>query len=351
MAFLQTKSNTRFTVSQATASNERIAAALPEGLVAVFVGGTSGVGEYTVKAFAKYAPSPRVYIIGRSQEAADPIIQECQQLNSGGQFEFIQADVSLLNTIDDVCRQIRSRETAINIPFQSQGTMGFDKKTAEGLPLAFGIATHGRMRFILNLLPLLQKAKSLRRVVNVGAASYEGAIDVDNVPGLGFPLTKWRNQLASVQTLLLEEAARRAPDVAFVLTCPGVVKSGIMRDIAPSLGMSIMLAVTKLMAPLIETSPDECAERHVFFATSARYPASQNGPGAAGVALDGSMAVARGSDGRDGSGVYTTDQKGASSSPKVESVLAKFRKDGTAGKVWDFVVADFVRITGAEVAP
>jgi NAD(P)-dependent dehydrogenase (short-subunit alcohol dehydrogenase family) len=111
------------------ASNKRIASTLPHDLVAVFVGGTSGVGEYTVKAFAKYANKPRAYIVGRSQEAADRIIEECRQLNPSGKFEFIKADVSLLTTVDDVCRQIKSKETTVNVLFESQGTMGFSKST------------------------------------------------------------------------------------------------------------------------------------------------------------------------------------------------------------------------------
>lgn len=112
------------------ASNERIAHTFPDGLVAVFVGGTSGVGEYTLLKLAKYALKPQVYIVGRSQEAADRIIKECKQLNPGGKFEFIKSDISLLENVDDVCRQIRSKETAINILFQSQGTMSFKSSTS-----------------------------------------------------------------------------------------------------------------------------------------------------------------------------------------------------------------------------
>ena len=108
------------------ASNERIASTFPEGLVAIFVGGTSGVGEYTLKKFAKYAPNSRVYIVGRSQEAADRIIRECCQLSPRSKFDFIKADVSLLKNVDQVCRQIKSKESAVNILFQSQGSMAYD---------------------------------------------------------------------------------------------------------------------------------------------------------------------------------------------------------------------------------
>ncbi|KAI8630267.1 putative short-chain dehydrogenases/reductase [Xylariaceae sp. FL1651] len=339
-------------LSDVIASNERIPSALPRGLVAVFVGGTSGVGEYTVKTFATYAREPWVYIVGRSQEAADRILAECRQLSPGSHFEFIRADVSLLKNVDDVCRQIKEKVPVINILFESQGTMAFNTKTAEGLPLASSIATHSRLRFILNLLPLIQKADSLRRVVSVGAATYEGTIDTDNLPGWGFPLRQWRNQLASVGTLLLEEAQRRAPDVSFIHTVPGVVEGGIMRDVQPTLGLNILIGVSRLLAPLINTPPTECGERHVFAATSAAFPpAAARGSSFAGVPLDGlAFTVMRGTAGQAGSGVYSLSQKNEPAPPKVEQLLRQFREDGTASKVWDYVATDFKKITGTEVA-
>jgi NADP-dependent 3-hydroxy acid dehydrogenase YdfG len=110
-------------------SNGQIRSALPRGLVAVFVGGTSGVGEYTVKTFTKYAVAPRIYIVGRCQDAADRIMSECKEFNKDGEYEFIKADISLLKTVDDVCRLICSKETAINLLFQSQGSMAYNTGT------------------------------------------------------------------------------------------------------------------------------------------------------------------------------------------------------------------------------
>jgi saccharopine dehydrogenase-like NADP-dependent oxidoreductase len=108
-----------------TESNSHIASTFPEGLVVVFVGGTSGVGEYTLLKLAKYTSKLRVYIVGRSQEAADRIINEAQKLCPDGKFEFLKSDISLLVNVDEVCRQIKSKETVINILFESQGTMAF----------------------------------------------------------------------------------------------------------------------------------------------------------------------------------------------------------------------------------
>ena len=114
-------------LSDAVASNERIASTFPKGLVAVFVGGTSGVGEYTIKAFAKYTRGSRAYIIGRSEPNATRILAECRALGPNNTFEFFQGDISLLKTVDDICKRIRAKETAINILFQTQGSMAFSE--------------------------------------------------------------------------------------------------------------------------------------------------------------------------------------------------------------------------------
>ncbi|KAJ5261110.1 hypothetical protein N7478_011705 [Penicillium angulare] len=109
-------------LSEVQVSNAKIATALPAGLVAVFVGATSGIGEYSLMEFARNAKQPRVYFVGRSQEAGDRIAKECRQLNKEGDFNFIKADVSLLKSVDDVCREIKHKEKAINVLFMTCGS-------------------------------------------------------------------------------------------------------------------------------------------------------------------------------------------------------------------------------------
>ena len=108
-------------------SNARIKLTLPPGLVAVFVGGTNGVGETTVKQFAHYAPNPQVYIIGRSQECGDRIVSECQAINSSGTFIFLQRETSLLRNVDALCTELKSKESVINILFLTIGALEISK--------------------------------------------------------------------------------------------------------------------------------------------------------------------------------------------------------------------------------
>ena len=86
-------------------------------LVAVFVGGTSGIGEYALRALARNhasttsqaPPSLRIYIVGRNAAAASKIIADCKTLCPGPQckFTFVKAqDLALLKDVDRVCEEI-----------------------------------------------------------------------------------------------------------------------------------------------------------------------------------------------------------------------------------------------------
>lgn len=100
-------------------------------MVAVFVGGTSGIGEYTLKSFARHTKSPKIYLVGRSQDAADRIALECTKLNPDGDYIFIQSDVSLLKNVQGVCEQILSKEASINLLFQTQGGLQMESESCK----------------------------------------------------------------------------------------------------------------------------------------------------------------------------------------------------------------------------
>lgn len=110
------------------ASNSHIATSFPAGLVAVFVGATSGIGETTLKQFAKYTEQPRVYFIGRRASEGKRIQAELNHLNPAGEYHLVENDVSLLKNVDDVCRHIRARESSINLLFLSCGTLITQKR-------------------------------------------------------------------------------------------------------------------------------------------------------------------------------------------------------------------------------
>ncbi|KAL2017857.1 hypothetical protein VTK56DRAFT_1602 [Thermocarpiscus australiensis] len=337
------------TLNQIRSSNSRIATALGPGLVAVFVGATSGIGEASLKQFAKHAVKPRIYFLGRSKESGNRIRAELEKLNPEGEYTFISADLSLLRSVDDVCREIKAKEAAINLLFLSAGSAVTGKDTEEGLHFPVAVAYYARLRFIVNLLPQLRNAAGLRRVVSVFAGTKEGAIEANDFQARHFNLLspRGRGHVTSMMTLALEAVARSAPEVSFVHDFPGFVRTNFGKDVeGPVFAVlrAAVNAVSFVLAPFIATPFDEVGERHVFFATSARFPRGE-GSGD-GVPLPEAVGVARGTDGERGSGVYSIDNHGDSAPEKVETLLRKLREDGTAQKVWSDVEEIFVRITG-----
>ncbi|KAI2726291.1 hypothetical protein CBS147332_3178 [Penicillium roqueforti] len=331
-------------------SNAHIADTLPAGLVAVFVGATSGIGEAALKEFARSARSPRAYFIGRSQEAAARITAECRQLNPEGEFPFIKADVSLIRNVDKVCRELQNKEKSINILFLSCGTIRSGEDTSEGLHILGAAAYYARTRFIINLLPNLKQATGLRRVVSVLAGGHEGPIDVTDFQGRTMSMLKLRGHVVSMTDMALETLAEQAPEVSFIIDYPGAVKTGIGRESNTFLTW-LMNVVLMVIGPLVYIPIRESGERHLFFATSAKYPpricldAAGN---SAGVPLSEEVEVASGTDGKVGSGVYTIHWNGEHAGPKVVKLLAGLRAEGMAQKVWQHTVGEFDRIIGSK---
>ncbi|KAF2667619.1 hypothetical protein BT63DRAFT_447443 [Microthyrium microscopicum] len=319
-------------------SNNQIKSTLPPGLVAVFVGATNGIGETTVKQFAKHATKPRVYIIGRSQEAGDRIVAECKELNPEGTFIFLQRDTSLIRNVDEVCHELVSKEKAINILFLTIGTLQSGFKTEEGLHYPTALTVHARSRFISNLLPLLQRAESLRRVVSVYMATHEAQINMDDFQG--WNLSRYANMghTASLITLDLEAHHKAAPEVSFVHNFPGAVESGIARG---SIGafMRVLKTIYAFLGPLVHIPLVEAGDRHLFLCTSARFSSGVEDV-AAGVPLGDGLAVARGTDGQAGCGVYSIDANGESAGPKAERLLAELRSQGLVEKVREVIDTD-----------
>ncbi|KIW04699.1 uncharacterized protein PV09_04433 [Verruconis gallopava] len=323
-------------------SNSRIAATFPSGLVAVFVGATSGIGEYTLLEFAKCAPKSRIYFIGRSAEAGARIKAEVDKRNPEGSCLFIKSDVSLIKNVDDVCREIKGKESSINLLFQSQGTLDFKAATSEGLKTALALMFYSRIRFMMNLLPEMRTASPvLARAITVGAGTKEGPITPTDFEMENLSLTKSRGVGATMATLSLEALQQQAPEVTFIHAYPGAVKSQIGRTFSGWL--LIVNYLMKLLIAIVGVPPKETGERHVYLATSKRWPAKGS---RTGVELSAWGTTAKGTDGEEGSGVYSVDAKDESAGPKIVKLLKQYREDGTRDKLWKFVMEKFEKITG-----
>lgn len=223
-------------------------------------------------------------------------------------------------------------------------------ETSEGLPLLPALGYYARIRFITNLLPHLKQARGLRRVVSVLAGGLDGPIDVNDFSARNLTTFKLRAHLVSMTDLALETLAEQAPEVAFIHDYPGAVKTGIVREADGLMGW-LMVIVLALIGPLIYIPIRESGERHLYFATSAKYPprAELDKQNDGSVTLSEGVGIAQGTDGKVGSGVYTIHWTGEHAGPKVVELLAGLRAQGMAQKVWQHTVGEFNRIGTAEI--
>ena len=92
------------------ASNALIPSTLPSSPAALFVGGTNGIGRATLKAFAAYTRFPTIFVVGRSQKAAEELLCELRtKINPEGTYEVLIADCALLSEVDRVCEIVKGK--------------------------------------------------------------------------------------------------------------------------------------------------------------------------------------------------------------------------------------------------
>lgn len=95
-------------------TNERCLSEI-EDLTAVFVPGTTGIGEYALLRLAlirgRHNKGFYVYLVARSQEKADAVIARCKNDCPKAEFCFLLTkDIAMISEVDRACKEIRNRE-------------------------------------------------------------------------------------------------------------------------------------------------------------------------------------------------------------------------------------------------
>ncbi|KAI1425153.1 hypothetical protein F5Y12DRAFT_395983 [Xylaria sp. FL1777] len=327
-------------------SNSRIASCLPSGLVAVFIGATSGIGETTLRNFVQRAHRPRIYFVGRRETEGSRVQAELEKINPEGEYHYLKYDVSLLKNVDEACRHIQTRESAINLLFLTSGTLISGKQTDEGLNYPSALMYYCRTRFIINLLPQLRQASGLRRVITVLAGGKKGKINTDDFQADHLGVLSFRGHVTSMITLALTTLAKQAPEVSFIHVYPGFVKTTLSRELS-GIGPFIFNLLLKPIMAYLHIPIDETGERQIYFATSARFPPLDDGRrDADGVALGRGIDVAVGVDGKVSGGVYSIDYEAEGTSERVQELMRHYIDDNTAEKIWNHTEKEYVRVTG-----
>ena len=126
---------------------------------------------------------------------------------------------------------------------------------------------------------------------------------------------------------------------------PGAVNTSLFDRMEGILGV-LMRAFIYIVGYWICVPIEECGERQLYLATSARFPPSKVGSDdSSGVPLGDGSEFARGTTGEIGSGVYSVEWDGTSASPAVQNLLAGYRDKGMVEEIRRHTEGEFDRIT------
>ncbi|KIN06171.1 hypothetical protein OIDMADRAFT_190103 [Oidiodendron maius Zn] len=322
-------------------------------VIAVFVGATSGIGLATAKHLADASVDPTLYILGRSRASATSILDDLARINPHAKLNFIETEISLIKNVDTACDEILSKEKKVDFLFMSPGgvTFGGRVESSEGIDVGLALRYYSRLRFVHNLLPLLD-ASATPRVIAILAGGKERELDLNDLEcKVNFSAIRAAGVGTTQLTLAFEELAKTHPSIAFIHKYPGFVNTGAAGKILDSVpGILAIPArlVRWLILPIISlffsTTPEVAGERGLFLATSARFPPNKSDT--PGVTLPNGVKTAESTiitEGR-GNGVYTLDENDEVSLDT--SVMPGYRSDGTGKIVWQETLAVWDRAIG-----
>ena len=234
--------------------------------VGVFVGATSGIGENTAYAFAKYTPKPVVYIVGRNADAGARVLSKLKSINDQVEAKFLKHDMTLIREADKCSQEIMDNEQKVNVLFLSPGflTLNGRTETDEGVDSKMSVNFYGRWRVVQNLLPLVQKAAELdenARVVSVLAPGNEGPVNLDDLDlKHNYSLTNANRHFTEFNSLAVERFAKLYPNIGFLHAGPGIVRTGITREFPWYVRYPLYLTL------IFASKPEDSAERFYYIA-------------------------------------------------------------------------------------
>lgn len=187
--------------------------------VAIFVGGTSGIGQATSTAEACAqitGGNAHIVIIGRNEDAAHATISRFPEATSPqAVHESVHCDVSSLRRIHAVTTKLKKRLTKVHYLILSAGILDFYGRieSEEGLDRKMVLNYCSRWKFIRDLLPLLQAAKDFGEEVvveSVYSCGCGAAVSLDDL-GLRKTYTAKRaiEELATYTDLMMEVSSPR----------------------------------------------------------------------------------------------------------------------------------------------
>nr|WNS47934.1 FunD [Talaromyces coalescens] len=309
----------------------------PSGLIALFVGATSGIGLSTLRTLAERLPGSRLYVVGRSKERFASELSRLERLNDCTEIIFIEAEIALLKNTNKIVKFLSNRESKLDLLYMSPGSSKanfLEEDTDEGLDICMSLSYYTRIHLVQGLIALLLSSPN-PRVLSVLAGGHEkylfttdGDLGLRN-PG-NYDAIRAVDQLTTLHSLAFAHLASLNPKISFLHVHPGWVATGFLSNLLGSGGMTgrLLEIVVSPLYRLIAITVEESGARQAFHATSAMYPSRELIRTAQ---FDvNSCAVCHTMH----SGFYLVGPNGDTAS--ANSFLAQLLDDGWANKVWKY---------------
>ena len=256
-------------LSAARAANARFSPSYVP--VAVFVGGTAGIGKAIAQAFARHTRgNAHIVLVGRNKAAADAVIASfpkppdiASDANSStsetrAKHEFVACDATLMKNVDATTSLLRARLPKLNYLVMSAGIFNLKGRdeTEEGIDKRMALEYYARWKFTRDLAPLLQRARDagedgkVMTVLSAGSGQpvdetdfalknnyglmREAAVvgtynDAMVMVRLGFVDVQMRRMLTT-PLLYGQSFAERYPDASFIHVHPGLVRTQMLQN-------------------------------------------------------------------------------------------------------------------------
>ncbi|KAH6884864.1 hypothetical protein B0T10DRAFT_539774 [Thelonectria olida] len=330
-------------ISTVKAANAQLPTILPNNLVAVFIGATSGIGLSALQQFviATDSKQPRVYIVGRSASAAAPVIADLRQSNSSAEISFIEQDISLVGNVDKVVDEVKRHEEKLDFLFVSPGFIPFDgrRETSEGLEPSMTTRYYSRARAVQLLIPLLNQSAN-PHVTTILAGGQEAPLledDLDLAKPGNFSIVRSSVHSATMLTLFLERLASENPKISFVHAFPGLTSTPLLtRGSSGIVSVLLRWIFVPIVTSLFAYPVKDVGAKTLFYATNARFSVAET------AALNTPLPEGLPKADQTAGGIFLVGEKG--DPVDNEKVLVGLRKQ-LAEKVWVHTTQIFDKVT------
>lgn len=221
-------------------------------------------------------------------------------------------------------------------------------ETTEGIDGLMCLRYYSRMRMLYQLLPSLLQAES-PRVISIFAPGHEGRLfpeDLSLRSSSHYSLFNNISHVCFMTTLFFEEIVSRNPKLSCLHVMPGLVKTAEWENGKfPGWFKWLMKWIILPLITPFTTSLEECGDRSLFHLISGMYPSRAVGQNSDTMkrAEEQGLAVAEGTDGKLGSGVYAVHENSEILS-KIPSIYEPWRKKDMSHAIWEHTLDAFTAV-------